>query len=120
GLTHTPAPGDLTLGGVLAINGHGSAVPANGETRVTGSSYGSLSNLVTSVTAVVWDSATNAYALKTFPRSSTQCQALLTHIGRSFIVSATLQVRANSRLRCQSWFDIGWADLFAPASSTYN
>ena len=120
GLTATPAPGDLTLGGVLAINGHGSAIPANGETRVTGSSYGSVSNLITSITAVVWDSASSAYVLKTFPRSSTQCQALLAHIGRSFIVSATLQVRANYRLRCQSWFDIAWSDLFAPASSTYS
>lgn len=120
GLTATPAPGDLTLGGVLAINGHGAAIPANGETRANGSSYGSLSNLITSITAVVWDSASSQYVLKTFARSSTGCQALLTHVGRSFIVSATLQVRANYRLRCQSWFDIAWADLFAPASSTYS
>ncbi len=120
GLTATPAPGDLTLGGVLAINGHGSAIPANGETRVTGSSYGSVSNLITSITAVVWDSASSQYVLKTFARSSAACQALLAHVGRSFIVSATLQVRANYRLRCQSWFDIAWSDLFAPASSTYS
>ena len=33
GLTATPAPGDLTLGGVLAIDGHGTAIPATGETR---------------------------------------------------------------------------------------
>ncbi|OWY61964.1 FAD-linked oxidase, partial [cyanobacterium TDX16] len=59
GVTATPAPGDLTLGGVLAIDGHGTGIPANGETRVTGSTYGSLSNLVTSITAVVWDSATS-------------------------------------------------------------
>ena len=32
GLTHHPAPGDLTIGGVLAIAGHGTAVPAAGET----------------------------------------------------------------------------------------
>jgi len=120
GLTATPAPGDLTLGGVLAINGHGAAIPATGETRVTGSSYGSLSNLVTSITAVVWDSGSSQYVLKTFARSSSACQALLAHVGRSFIVSATLQVRANYRLRCQSWFDIAWSDLFAPASSTYS
>ncbi|MEK8170772.1 hypothetical protein NKH77_17890 [Streptomyces sp. M19] len=33
GLTSVPAPGVLSLGGVLAIDGHGSAVPAVGETR---------------------------------------------------------------------------------------
>ena len=61
--------------------------------------------------SVVWDSASSQYALRTFARSSSACQALLAHVGRSFIVSATLQVRANYRLRCQSWFDIAWADL---------
>lgn len=119
GLTHAPAPGDITLGGALAIDAHGSAVPATGETRVTGSSYGSLSNLVTSITAVVWDAATSAYVLKTYARSSSACQALLAHVGRAFIVEATLQVRANYRLRCQSYFDISWQNLFAPASSTF-
>ncbi len=36
GLAATPPPGDLTLGGVLAIDGHGTAIPANGETRDAG------------------------------------------------------------------------------------
>jgi len=94
--------------------------PRTARRAFNGSSYGSVSNLVTSITAVVWDSASSAYVLKTFARSSAACQALLAHVGRSFIVSATLQVRANYRLRCQSWFDIAWADLFAPASSTYS
>ena len=52
-----PAPGDITIGGALAIDAHGAALPANGETQVSGSTYGSLSNLVTSLTAVVWSSA---------------------------------------------------------------
>ena len=34
GFTTIPAPGDLTIGGVLAINGHGSAIQATGETPV--------------------------------------------------------------------------------------
>ena len=84
GLTATPAPGDLTLGGVLAINGHGAAIPATGETRANGSSYGSVSNLITSITAVVWDSGSSQYVLKTFARSSTACQALA-HAHRSFV-----------------------------------
>jgi FAD/FMN-containing dehydrogenase len=64
GLNHNPAPGDLTIGGVLAINGHGTAVPADSETRTPGHTFGSVSNLVLSITAVVWNEATDAYALR--------------------------------------------------------
>jgi hypothetical protein len=32
GLCAMPAPGDITLGGMLAINAHGSAIPGTGET----------------------------------------------------------------------------------------
>ena len=31
GVTACPAPGDITLGGALAIDGHGTAIPATGE-----------------------------------------------------------------------------------------
>ena len=54
GLTAHPAPGDITIGGALAIDGHGTAVPAEGETIIPGHTYGSLSNLILSLTAVVW------------------------------------------------------------------
>lgn len=36
GFVATPAPGDLTLGGVLAIDGHGTGIPAQGESRLPG------------------------------------------------------------------------------------
>ena len=36
GLTAHPAPGDITIGGVLAIDGHGTAIPAEGETIIPG------------------------------------------------------------------------------------
>ena len=66
----------------------------------------------------MWSMSANAYVLKTFNRSDPAITPLLTHLGRAFITEVTLQAGANYRLRCQSWFDIGWADLFAPASST--
>ena len=66
GLTATPAPGDLTVGGVLAIDGHGTAVPETGETKPAGHTYGSISNLVQQITAVVWDAATSSYVLRTY------------------------------------------------------
>ena len=46
GMTATPAPGELTLGGVLAIGGHGSAVPAVDETVLPGHTFGSIGNLI--------------------------------------------------------------------------
>ncbi|MBB5371351.1 MULTISPECIES: cholesterol oxidase substrate-binding domain-containing protein [unclassified Janthinobacterium] len=117
GLTATPAPGDLTLGGVLAINGHGTAVPAKNEQRPLGATYGSLSNLVLSLKAVVYDTVSRAYILKTFLRSDPETGALLAHVGRALIVEATLQVSPNQRLRCQSWTNIPYTEMFAPKGS---
>lgn len=118
GLTHVPAPGDLSLGGVLAIDAHGTAVPALGETRQLGQSYGSLSNLVLSLTAVVWDQTRSAYVLRTFRRDEADCAAFLAHLGRAFIVEATLQAGPNQRLRCQSWVNIPASELFAAPGSS--
>jgi FAD/FMN-containing dehydrogenase len=118
GVTATPAPGDITLGGALAIGGHGTAVPAVGEQAVAGHTYGSLSNLVLSLTAVVWNSASGQYVLQTFQRGEAHCKAFLVHLGRAFITEVTLQVGANRRLRCQSWFNIAATELFASAGSS--
>lgn len=118
GLLECTAPGDLTIGGVLAIGGHGSGVPAAGETRPSGGSYGSLSNLVLSLTAVVWDAAANAYVLRTFGRTDADIGPFLVHLGRAFVTSVTLQVIPNQRLRCQNRYDIPATTLFgAPGSS---
>lgn len=115
GVTNTPAPGDLTVGGVLAINGHGTSVPAVGEARPPGHTYGSLSNLILSLTAVVWDGG--AYRLRTFQRDDPECAALLTHVGRAFLTEVTLRVGANQNLRCVSRVDIPASELFAPPGS---
>ncbi|MFI5841443.1 cholesterol oxidase substrate-binding domain-containing protein [Catenuloplanes sp. NPDC051500] len=111
GLAHCPAPGDLSVGGVLAIGGHGTAIPADGETRAPGTTYGSLSNLVTSVTAVVWDGT--AFALRTVGRSEGDASALLTDLGVICLVEVTLRVGVNVNLRCLSRVDVPAADLFA-------
>jgi FAD/FMN-containing dehydrogenase len=117
GLTDTPAPGDLTVGGVLAINGHGSAVAAVGESRPPGHTYGSVSNLVVSLTAVVWNAAAGQYALRTVNRADPDCAALLTHVGRAFLTEVTLRVGANANLRCVSIVDIPASELFAAPGS---
>lgn len=121
GFCAIPAPGDITVGGALAINAHGSAIPATGETMLSGQTYGSLSNLILSLTAVVWNSSSKQYVLTTFQRSNPDIRAFLAHLGRAFITSVTLQLAASQNLQCQSWVDISAADLFAaPASAGSN
>ncbi|MFF4804967.1 cholesterol oxidase substrate-binding domain-containing protein [Streptomyces sp. NPDC001351] len=113
GVTAAPAPGDLTLGGALAIDAHGTAVPAQGEQRPPGHTYGSLSNLVLSLTAVVWDESSGAYVLRTYERDEADSAALLTHLGRALVTEVVLRVGANANLRCVSRTDIPAAELFA-------
>lgn len=117
GVTAAPAPGDLTLGGALAIDAHGTAVPARAEQRLPGHTYGSLSNLVLSLTAVVWDERSGAYVLRTYDRDEADCAALLTHLGRALVTEVVLRVGANVDLRCVSRTDIPAAELFAAPGS---
>ncbi|HVX39141.1 MAG TPA: cholesterol oxidase substrate-binding domain-containing protein [Gemmatimonadaceae bacterium] len=116
---HTPAPGHLTVGGVLAIDAHGTAIPVPGDQLPI--SYGSLSNQILALTAVVTDPSSptpNGYAVKTFTRGDAEMTALLTHAGRALIVDATLQLVDNYNLRCQSFTDIPNATLFAQPTGT--
>lgn len=113
GITAVPAPGNLTLGGATAVDAHGTAVPARGEQRLPGHTYGSLSNLVLSLTAVVWDDARGAYVLRTYGRDDADCAALLAHLGRSLVTEVVLRVGANTDLRCVSRTDIPARELFA-------
>ncbi|GAA0691036.1 cholesterol oxidase substrate-binding domain-containing protein [Kitasatospora atroaurantiaca] len=118
GVAACPAPGDLTVGGVLAIGGHGTAVPAVGETLQPGHGQGSLSNQVTSLTAVVADGTTGRYVLRTFDRSEADSAAFLVHLGRAFLTEVELRVGADQNLRCVSRLDIPATELFAPPGSS--
>ncbi|MFV0458574.1 MAG: cholesterol oxidase substrate-binding domain-containing protein [Actinomycetales bacterium] len=113
GLAHCPALGDVTVGGVLAIGGHGAAVPGFGETLAPGHSYGSLSNLVLSLRAVVWDKASGRYQATRFDRTDYDIGALLVHLGRAFITEVTLRVGPRQTMRCESFVDVPMAELAA-------
>jgi FAD/FMN-containing dehydrogenase len=113
GLTAAPAPGDLSVGGALAVDAHGTAVPADGEARAPGTTYGSLSNLVLQLTAVVWDADAGAYLARSFARTDPDCAALLTHLGRAFVTEVTLLAGPLTQLRCESRVDIPATELFA-------
>ncbi|WP_083975434.1 cholesterol oxidase substrate-binding domain-containing protein [Kitasatospora mediocidica] len=117
GVTSCPAPGDVTVGGVLAIGGHGTAVPAAGESAPPGHGYGSVSNLVTELTAVVWDESAGRYALRTFDRAEADSAAFLVHLGRGFVTEAVLRAGVDQNLRCVSRLDIPATELFAAPGS---
>ncbi len=112
GFTTTPAPGDVTLGGALAVDGHGAAIPADGEAPIPGKGFGSLCNAVLALTAVAWDGG--RYRLRRFRRSEPEIGPLLTHAGRAFVTEATLQLGDDVNLRCRSYFDVTAGELFAP------
>jgi FAD/FMN-containing dehydrogenase len=111
GVTAVPESGNLTVGGVVAINGHGTGILAAGEHRAPGHTFGTVTNLVLSLTAVVWDGT--RYVLRTVDRAEPDCAALLSHLGRAFVIEATLRAGANQHLRCVSKLDIPAAELFA-------
>ena len=96
----------------LAIGGHGAALPAAGE-AVADHVFGSLSNLVLELTAVVWDPVAGRYGLRSFARSDPDTAALLVHLGRTFVTDVTLRASEVQYLRCQSFVDIPASELFA-------
>lgn len=118
GFTAVPAPGDITVGGALAVDAHGTAVPATGEVRAPGQTFGSLSNRIVSLTAVVWSPRRRRYVERTYPRAHPACAALATNLGRGFVTAAELRAGADVNLRCVSDLTIPWTEMFAdPATA---
>lgn len=113
GLVHAPAPGDVSVAGILAVGGHGSAIPADGESRGDGKVFGTVSNLVKEMTVVAWDATAGRYGLRTVQRSDPTIGALLTGVGRTLIVEVVLQTTPQHHLRSQSLTHIHQRDLFA-------
>jgi hypothetical protein len=117
GFYNYPAVGDITVGGALAVDGHGTGIPANGETPSPGSSFGSLSSLIVSFNAVVWDDATNCYIIKTFQKSDPEAAAFFVSLGRSFLTEVTLTVVPDYYINCASKTDITMDELCADSTS---
>ncbi|MEV6110352.1 cholesterol oxidase substrate-binding domain-containing protein [Streptomyces sp. NPDC051940] len=118
GLAATTAPGEMTVGGILAVGAHGTAVPTATEQPPQGAGFGTLSDLVTRLTAVVWDTAAGRYTLRTFTRSDPDIAAFLVHLGRAFLTEVTLQAAPNQRLRCQNFYDVDASVVFGPPGTT--
>ncbi len=117
GLPLMPLCGELTVGGVLAVGGHGTgastAPTAPTAPGAADGGSGSLSDLVAALTAVVWDKPSGEYVLRTFHRSDPDTAAFLTHLGRAFITEVTLSVVPDYPLRCVSEVTIPAGELLA-------
>jgi FAD/FMN-containing dehydrogenase len=96
GFMNYPAPGALTLGGMLAIGGHGTGGPQSDYQL-----NGCLSNLILSFRAVVTDGS-GTYAVKTFNRTDPDADVMILHVGRAFITQVTLRVIPNYYLQVQN------------------
>ena len=108
---NTPAPGDITIAGILAINGHGTGVEYNNSNEDP-NFHGSLSNTVLSLRAIVYNRGTGKYEAKTFHRDEEDTDVFLTHMGRLLITEVTLQAVPNFNLRCRSYTNVSWKELF--------
>ena len=86
----------MTVAGVL-VNGHGTNLPRRGE-NLEGATYGTLSNTVVEITAVVWNPASRAYELRTFQRSEADAGALLVSLGRTVVTEVVLQAELSPAL----------------------
>ncbi len=117
GVTSCPAPGDLSVGGVLAIDGHGTGVRAEGEGSVSGQTWGTMSNRILELVAIVWDDDEERYVARRFDRRDPGIDGLLVGLGRTLLVEAVLRVEPNHNLRCESWTSISGDELFGPPGS---
>ena len=91
-----PTPGSLSLGGILAIGGHGTSVPVNGLSEPD--LMGCLSNLIVSFKAVTTDPDdpnSREYSIREFDRNHPDAPAFLVHLGRAFITEVTLAAVPN-------------------------
>lgn len=113
------APGSLSLGGVLAIGGHGTGVPfsKNGTPVPEPSLNGCMSNLVTSFKAVVTMPGSDDYTLQEFTRDQADSAAFLVHLGRAFLTEVTLRVIPNYYLQVVNRYPQA-ADLFQAPTPT--
>ena len=117
GLTSVPATGEVTIAGAIAIGAHGAALPADGEAPARGKSFGSMSNLVAELEAIVWDRKRRRYAVRRLERRDPACAAAACGLGRTMITEVILRVGPLDRLRCVSYTDIPAAELFAAPGS---
>ncbi|MDQ1521534.1 MAG: hypothetical protein QOI55_2607, partial [Actinomycetota bacterium] len=105
GFLNMPTVGSLTLGGILAVGGHGTSVPFAAQQEPD--LMGCLSNMIVSFKAVTTDPDnpnSHEYAMREFQRTDADAPAFLVHLGRAFITEVTLAALPNYHLQLTNLF----------------
>jgi len=108
GILGHPAPGDITIGGAIAVGAHGTGV----RLEVQGANVGTLSNLLLSLDAVVWDDSLKRFRIQTFHRQDPEMSALSINLGRIFLTKVTLEVSRLVNFSCLTRIDIPVKEIF--------
>jgi hypothetical protein len=111
-----PTVGALTLGGILAVGGHGTSVPFGAQQEPA--LMGCLSNMIVSFKAVTTDPDnpnSHEYAIREFSRADPDASAFLVHLGRAFITEVTLAAVPNYYTKLTSLFPNMAEVMVAPA-----
>ncbi|XP_037034023.1 uncharacterized protein LOC119072828 [Bradysia coprophila] len=111
-LYHCPAPGELSIAGVVTVGAHGSGAPPYGEDLPPAFSGGTVSNAIVSLSAVVWNSIANKYVLETFDRSHPDTKDMIISLGRIPFTGVHLGFGKNYNLACDSCFTISSEELY--------
>lgn len=112
-LLSVPAPGDITVVGAVAVNGHGTGLSTVDEPHTDGRTLSTMSNLITQLRFLEWDHDTETYRATTVNRDDPRCAALLTCLGSCFIISVTLQTAPDVNVHCINRTDIDIDDILA-------
>jgi hypothetical protein len=116
-LPHTPAPYEITMGGLLSINGHGTAISSAFE---PGDNFGTMSHRLVRIRAATYNAATGLYEFKNYRRAAAigspeqqRFSALQTSLGRAFVSEFQIQCEPNYYMRCQSFMNIKDVVMFS-------
>ncbi|CAG7822132.1 unnamed protein product, partial [Allacma fusca] len=107
-----------TLGGILAVGGRGVGSYGANESSPPDHSFGSVSNLVISLTAVVYNPVFDSYVLQEFHRSHPEAKAFLVHLGRAFITNVTMRAGPLLNYTLNSRADFKPEIFFGPPAGT--
>ena len=111
---NVPGVAEVTLGGVLAINGHGTSLDVPGQPAAF-SGHGTMSSRIVQFTAICFDDADDMYKPKVFVRGACggEDSAFLVSLGRTVLVEVVLRLERNVHLHCRSTMDTHSSTLFA-------
>ena len=108
--------GKMCIGGAFAAGARGWACKPSAQhaaaTEVPGTVYGTMTNSVLSLKAVVWDGET--FAVREFTRSNPEDALVFIAVGRMLVVEYTVRAVDDYNMRMISVTDISPSTMFSP------